>query len=249
MIPIRDTIPSRNPALMVWMLVLLNALFFVFELMIPESRLERIFYLFGIVPARYTHPEWATWIGFPLDDYWPFLTSMFLHGGWMHIIGNMWTLWIFGDNVEDRMGPGRFLVFYLVCGIVAGVIHLLANADSTIPTIGASGAIAGVMGAYLVMFTHARIIAMVPIFFVYPLFFEIPAVLYLGFWYVSQVFSGSFSLASPTAAGGVAWWAHVGGFVAGMILHPLFVQGRRRYRAFAEDEWGLEGAWSPYRFR
>src|ERR1700674_1418912 len=113
-----------------------------------------------MVPARYTHPSWAAWVGLPIDDYWPFLTSMFLHSGWLHIIGNMWTLWIFGDNVEDRMGPLRFGIFYLTCGILAGGTQLLTNSDSTVPSVGASGAIAGVLGAYLLLFPTARLVVM-----------------------------------------------------------------------------------------
>jgi membrane associated rhomboid family serine protease len=167
---------------------------------------------------------------------------MFLHGGWMHIIGNMWTLWIFGDNVEDRMGPLRFVLFYLLCGLAAGVTHWLTNPDSTIPTVGASGAIAGVLGAYFFLYPHARIIAMVPIFF-WPFFFELPAITYLGFWILSQIFSGTLSLALPKDVGGVAWWAHVGGFIAGAALHRLFVKRRRSMRRLEPDEWGLEGAW------
>jgi len=112
MLPIRDTIVGRNPPIVTWVLILVNSVVFLFELTMPEPALEQFFYLFGLVPARYTHPTWALWVGLPMNDYWPFLTSMFLHGGWMHIIGNMWTLWIFGDNVEDRMGPMRFLFFY-----------------------------------------------------------------------------------------------------------------------------------------
>jgi membrane associated rhomboid family serine protease len=147
MLPISDTIPRRSPPLAVWLLILTNSLIFLFELMMPEPALERFFHLFGLVPARYTHPDWAVWAGFPVDDYWPYLTSMFLHGGWMHIIGNMWTLWIFGDNVEDRMGSVRFVIFYLLCGLAAGAVHWFTNPNSTVPTVGASGAIAGVMGA------------------------------------------------------------------------------------------------------
>src|SRR5437773_575379 len=149
MIPISDTVPRRNPPIATWLLMIANGLVFLFELTLPPPALQQFFYLFGIVPARFTHPDWASWAGFPMDDYWPFVTSMFLHGGWLHIIGNMWTLWIFGDNVEDRMGPGRFTIFYLLCGLFAGSVHCLTNADSTLPTVGASGAIAGVMGAGL----------------------------------------------------------------------------------------------------
>jgi len=169
---------------------------------------------------------------------------MFLHGGWIHIIGNMWTLWIFGDNVEDRMGPVRFLAFYFLCGLAAGVVHLYTNPDSTLPTVGASGAIAGVLGAYLLLFPHSRIIILVPLFFL-PLFVEVPAITYLGFWIVSQIFSGTLSLALPEDVGGVAFWAHVGGFIAGAVLCWLFVKPQRHGRSLAADEWGVEGAWHP----
>jgi membrane associated rhomboid family serine protease len=200
--------------------------------------LERFFYLFGLVPARYSHPEWAVWAGLPIDDYWPFLTCMFLHGGWFHFIGNMWTLWIFGDNVEDRMGPVRFLVFYLLCGLAASFMHYFTNLYSTIPTVGASGAIAGVMGAYFLLYPGARIIMLVPLFF-YPLFFEIPAVLYLGFWFFGQLLSGVVSMVGPDQVGGIAWWAHIGGFIAGAVLRGMFV---RTERPLQDDEYGLERA-------
>jgi len=242
MIPIRDTVPRRNPPLAVYSLIGLNFLIFALELSLPREHLERLFYLFGIVPARYTHPQWAEWVGFPVDDYWPFLTSMFLHGGWLHIIGNMWALWIFGDNVEDRMGPVRFTLFYVGCGLVAGVVHWFTNAQSVLPTVGASGAIAGVMGAYFVLFPYARIVVLIPILFI-PLFFELPAVTYLLFWVLSQVFSGTLVLAGSKDVGGVAFWAHVGGFAAGLALHPLFVRPRRMTRRFQGDEYGIESAW------
>jgi membrane associated rhomboid family serine protease len=242
MIPIQDTVPSRNPPLAVYILIGLNVLVFALELTLPLGELERLFYLLGIVPARYSHSQWAERIGFRVDDYWPFLTSMFLHGGWAHIIGNMWTLWIFGDNVEDRMGPVRFTIFYLVCGLIAGVVHWYTNPDSVLPTVGASGAVAGVLGAYFVLFPRAQLVVMFPIFF-YPLFFELPAVTYLLFWALSQLFSGALTLAIPGEVGGVAWWAHVGGFTAGLVLHPLFLRPRRAIRRWQPDEYGIEGAW------
>jgi membrane associated rhomboid family serine protease len=247
MLPIKDTIPRRNPPITTWLLILANSLVFLFEPRMPEYALERFFYFFGLVPARYSHPEWAVWVGLPIDDYWPFLTSIFLHGGWLHIIGNMWTLWIFGDNVEDRMGPVRFLFFYLLCGIAAGLVHWFSNPHSTVPAVGASGAIAGVMGAYFFLFPHARVIALVPVFF-FPFFFEIPAVIYLGFWALSQVFSGTLALAGPSDVGGVAWWAHVGGFMAGMAMHFFFVKRGDAYRRQSRDEYGIEGAWVPAGF-
>jgi membrane associated rhomboid family serine protease len=216
---------------------------FFYELSLGPYELERFVFQFGLVPARYSHPDWAQWLGFAADDYWPFLTSMFLHGGWAHIIGNMWTLWIFGDNVEDRMGRLRFLVFYLATGFAAGLTHWFTNVDSTIPTVGASGAIAGVLGAYFILFPYSRIIVLFPVLFL-PFFFELPASVYLLFWFLSQVFSGTLAGLGPEDVGGVAWWAHIGGFVAGLLLHRLFLfRWRGAPRQFEPDELGIEGAW------
>jgi membrane associated rhomboid family serine protease len=243
-IPIHDTIPSRGVPVVTWSLIALNVLVFLYELTLDPIGLDALMYLFGIVPVRYTQPDWAHRMGLPLNDYWPFLTSMFLHGGLWHLVSNMWALWIFGDNVEERMGRVPFLLFYLSSGLAAGVIHWITNAHSTMPTIGASGAIAGVLGAYFLLFPHARIIAMIPIFF-WPFFFEVPAVTYLFVWYISQLFSGTLEALGPQSVGGVAWWAHVGGFVFGMALHRLFLlPERRRGRARAPDEFVLEEAWS-----
>ncbi len=241
MIPVGDSIPTRHAPLMIWALVAVNGLVFLFEVGLSERQLESFFYTFGVVPARYSHPEWAAWIGLPADDWWPFVSSLFLHAGWLHIAGNMWTLWIFGDNVEDRMGPGRFLAFYLVCGMAAGLVHWFTNASSTVPTVGASGAIAGVLAAYFVLFPRAQIVVLLPILF-YPLFLALPAVSYGLVWFVTQFFAGVTSLAAPSAAGGVAWWAHIGGFGAGLLLHPLFVHPACS-RPFYEDELDDSTAW------
>ena len=244
MIPIRDTIPHRRAPVVTWALIAVNVIVFLYELSLEPQDLERLFYLFGIVPARYTHPEWAQQIGLPMDDYWPFLTCMFLHGGWGHVIGNMWTLWIFGDNVEDRMGPGRFLIFYLLMGVLAGITHWFTNAQSTVPTVGASGAIAGVLGAYFILFPRSQIVVLLPIFF-FPFFFQLPAVLYLLFWFLSQVLSGTLAGLTASQVGGIAFWAHVGGFAAGVVLHRLFIlPERERPRRFERDEYGIEGAWA-----
>ncbi len=226
MIPLQDTIPSRRTPVVTYGLIAANGAVFLLELALAPAQLQRLFYCFGIVPARYTHPEWAVWMGLPVDDYWPFLTSMFLHGGWAHLIGNMWTLWIFGDNVEDRMGPAGFLAFYLGCGVFAGVIHGLAHPASTIPTVGASGAIAGVMGAYYVLHPRSQLVMFLPIF-CYPFFFTIPAVLYLAYWFMLQLFSGTLALAAPGGVGGVAWWAHIGGFLAGLAVGRILGPPRR----------------------
>jgi membrane associated rhomboid family serine protease len=244
--PIQDTIPRRHPPIATWCLILINALVFVFELKLSQPQRQQLFYLFGLVPARFTHPAWARAIGFPIHTYWPYLTHMFLHAGWLHIIANMWALWIFGDNVEDRLGRVRYLVFYLVCGLVAAVVHMKVSPDSTVPTVGASGAIAGVMGAYLLLFPRSRIIVMIPIFF-FPLFFELPAAVFLVFWFGLQLFSGALMLAEPHQVGGIAFWAHVGGFAAGIVLHRLFLLGKPPERRFERDEWVVEHAWAPRR--
>jgi membrane associated rhomboid family serine protease len=161
---------------------------------------------------------------------------MFLHGGWLHVIGNMWFLWIFGDNVEDILGPGKFLAFYLLCGLAAGLAHVALNADSRVPTIGASGAIAGVMGAYLVKFPHARVLTLVPVF-LFLTTFEVPAYYLLVYWLVIQFFSGFGSIAhSHLSEGGVAWFAHIGGFLAGMLLVNL-LRPQLRYRRRRDLYW------------
>jgi len=238
MIPIQDIVPRRRTPIVTVSLILINIAVFLFEASLPPEILQALTFHLGVVPARYTHPDWAmahTLAGFP---FLAFFTAMFLHGGWVHLIGNMWTLWIFGDNVEDRMGHGRFLVFYLLCGLAAEIFHVWMHPDSPIPVIGASGAISGVLGAYYALFPLARIIVMVPIF-IFPFFFEMPALLYIGYWYLMQLFSGALSIVHGTAVGGVAWWAHVGGFMAGLLLHRLFCLRKRRYYQDEEVPWGV----------
>ena len=241
MFPIQDSVPTRSVPVVTRALILINVIIFFFELTLPRQSVELLFYVFGLVPARFTHPEWAANIGLPLGDYWPIITHQFLHGGLFHIVANMWTLWIFGDNVEDRMGSLRFAIFYLLCGSIAGLTHMFINPDSTVPSVGASGAIAGVLGAYLIFFPTARLVVLLPIFF-FPFFFEVPAVFYLVLWFLINLFSGTAALAGPQQVGGIAFWAHIGGFVSGMLLCRLFV---RRRRAWQPDEYGLEWAWEP----
>ena len=239
MIPIRDSITSRSVPFVTRAIILINALVFFYELALPKESLESLVYLFGIVPARFTDPGWANAAGFPAGGYWVFLTHQFLHGGWLHIIGNMWTLWIFGKNVEDAMGHVRYGVFYLLCGVLAGLTQLVAQPHSQVPSLGASGAIAGVLGAYFLLYPKARVVLLVPLFFV-PYFFEVPAVLYLGLWFVGQLFNGTLALAGPEQMGGIAFWAHVGGFTAGMLLCRLFV---RQQRSLEPDDYGTMWAW------
>ena len=216
MIPFRDNIPSRTLPYVTVTLIVLNVAAFFYELSLGP-RLLAFVETFGIVPARVT-----AWPEFPIPlsvILTPFFTSLFLHGGWMHLIGNMWYLWIFGDNVEDRLGHFKYLLFYLLCGIGASLAHVFSSPDSLIPSIGASGAIAGVLGAYLISYPHARILTMIPLL-IFIEFVELPAVLVLGLWFLLQFLSGAMetSSASAAASGGVAWWAHVGGFLAGMLL-------------------------------
>lgn len=223
MFPLRDNIPSRRVPVVTYGLILANVVVYLYQLTLGQEGHQQFMYLFGIVPRRYTHPAWAEWVGFPMDSYWPFLTSMFLHGGFFHLLVNMWTLYIFGDNVEDRMGPLRFLAFYIICGVAAGLAHLITNFSSVIPVVGASGAIAGVLAAYLFMYPLAVVVCLVPVFF-YPLLLPVPAFLYMIIWFVTQFFSGALSLFSPETGGGIAWWAHIGGFVAGVLLLRYFVK-------------------------
>ncbi|MBI3361662.1 MAG: rhomboid family intramembrane serine protease [Chloroflexi bacterium] len=234
MIPLRDTIRSRSFPVVNWLVIVANLLVFVLiELPLRPHQLDRLVLAFGVVPARCALiglaggqaavlPKPALLIG---GCAIPLFTSMFLHSGWVHIISNLWALYIFGDNVEDRMGPLRYLFFYLLGGIVAGLTQVIVDPASRVPAIGASGAIAGVLGAYLVLFPNSRVYTLVPLFFL-PWFVEIPAVIYLGFWFVSQFFSGVFSL-GVTVGGGVAYWAHIGGFVFGVLLVPLFARRPR----------------------
>lgn len=217
MIPIRDQILSKSYPAVTHGIIGLNVLVFLYQTMQGEN-LERFIYTYGLVPARYAVPEISSHFTFG-EQAFALLSFMFLHGGFLHLLGNMWSLYIFGDNVEDRMGATRFLLFYLLCGWASGFAHLWSNWGSTVPTIGASGAIAGVMGAYFILFPGARIITLIPIIFI-PYFVEIPAVVFLGIWLLFQFFYAS--LPGPEGGGGIAWWAHIGGFVFGMIAVKLF---------------------------
>jgi rhomboid family protein len=217
MIPIRDQIQSKSYPVITRAIIGVNILVFLYQMMQGEN-IERFIYTYGLVPARYSVPEVASHFS-SAEQVFALFSFMFLHGGFLHLLGNMWFLHIFGDNVEDRMGSTRFLLFYLLCGWVSGFAHLWSNWASAVPTIGASGAIAGVMGAYLILFPKARIITLIPIFFI-PYFIEIPAVVFLGIWFLFQFFYAS--LTGPEGGGGIAWWAHIGGFVFGMIAVKLF---------------------------
>lgn len=211
MIPLRDTLRSRRFPAMTWAILLLNLGVFLFEIMLSPEALVQFTEQLGLVPSLFqTDPAQFTFTIF---------SSMFIHAGWFHLISNMWILFIFGDNVEDRMGSLSFLVFYLLSGVAAGLLQVFFFPESSIPVVGASGAIAGVLGAYILMFPSARIVTLVPLLIFFTVI-RVPALVYLGFWFFSQLFSGLASMEG--AAGGVAWWAHIGGFLMGLVISPLF---------------------------
>jgi len=222
MIPLRDTQPSYSTPFVTILLIVMNVFVFLYEVSLDDYTRNAFISTWGMIPARF--------------EYTDMLTSMFLHGGWLHLIGNMWFLWIYGDNVEDTLGHLKYLLFYLLCGLAAGGMHVVTNLDSRIPTVGASGAIAGVMGAYLVKFPHSRILTLVVVF-VFITTVEIPAVLILAYWFLIQLASGMWSVGySQLSQGGVAWFAHVGGFVAGVILIKV-MRTRERYRRRHDLHW------------
>lgn len=232
MIPLRDDVPARSVPFVNYGLIVLNVLFFIGELGMGAD-LDRFFFRAAVIPALYTGSDLAfegrdlaaTLLDGELRTR--VLLSMFLHGGWAHLLGNMLYLWIFGDNVEDRCGHFKYLVFYLACGYAATWGHIWSDPSSRIPSIGASGAIAGVLGAYLSLYPHARVVTLLPLGFFVQLI-QVPAVLFLGFWFVQQFLFGLADIGSPSAGGGVAWWAHIGGFVAGLALVWVFQSPKRR---------------------
>lgn len=222
MIPLRDTQPSHSTPFVTIAIIVINAMVFLHQVSLDSYELNHFIGRYAVVPDRLQYAD--------------LLTSMFLHGGWMHLIGNMWFLWIYGDNVEDVLGHGKYLLFYLLCGVAAALAHALLAPYSRVPTLGASGAIAGVMGAYLVKFPRSRIITLVPVF-IFLTTFEIPAAVMLVYWFALQLFSGVGSIGYSNASqGGVAWFAHVGGFLAGIIL--IYAIGTRdRFRSRKDLQW------------
>jgi len=223
MIPLRANIPSLRRPYVTYAIIGVNCLIFLLELS-SGPRLPEVVQLLGFVPRRFLG---SLWQGSLVLAVIPAFTSMFMHAGWLHLIGNMWTLFIFGDNVEDTLGRGPYLLFYLLCGLASLFTFLLFAPGSAIPLVGASGAIAGVMGAYFSLFPGARVLTLVPIFIIFTVI-ELPAYVFLGFWFILQFFLGAFTIVGRTAEGGVAWWAHVGGFLAGMGMIRLFAPGRAR---------------------
>lgn len=243
MFPLRDNIPPRTFPFVNYTIIAICALVFLVQVASQEEG-QAIVEKFGMIPARITNPDEPVMIRElvlvrtqwgverqerlhqaaepPIPAWMTLLTCIFLHGGWMHILGNMWFLHIFGDNVEDRLGHGMYLLFYLAAGVGASLVHLLSGPNSTLPTVGASGAIAGVMGGYFLLYPHARVLSVVPIF-VFIQIIVLPAPLFLGVWFLLQFFQGTFAV-GDVEAGGVAWWAHIGGFVIG-IVSVLILRG------------------------
>ena len=236
MIPLKDDVPSRTFPIVNISLIALNGLFFLLELGLGDQ-LQGFLAQAAVVPALYTlgphHHVSGGMLHIILASLAPdlglrILLSMFLHGGWAHILGNMLYLWIFGDNVEDRMGHGRYAVFYLLCGFAGSYAHIWAEPASRMPSIGASGAIAGVLGAYVSLYPRARVVTLIPLGLFFPLV-QVPAIFFLGIWFLQQFVAGALSLAVKTAeTGGVAWWAHIGGFAMGFLLVGLFQKPQRR---------------------
>ena len=239
MFPIATAVPYRYPPFVTWSLIGANVLVFLFQISLPPAAQAAFVHAFALIPARYAQDGLAAGVV-------PFFSNMFLHGGWVHILANMWTLYLFGPAIEDRLGKGRFLFFYLLCGVGASVAHVLVNLDSTLPALGASGAIAGILGAYMRLFPLARVIVLVPILFI-PYFFELPAALFAGLWFVIQLVSGVGAMFADASAGGIAWWAHIGGFAFGWLIIPLLHRSARQHRPYARDE-GVFG-FSPTGYR
>jgi membrane associated rhomboid family serine protease len=227
MIPLHDDNPTSIFPLVTMVFIVTCVLTFLWELSLGERSLSAAMFSYGVTPATLLGPKQLPPELYRIPAVATMLTSMFLHGGWMHLIGNMLYLWIFGNNVEDAMGHGRFVVFYLLCGIAAALAQAMPNPQSTIPMIGASGAISGVLGAYLLLYPRARVLVFVPLGFLSRAIY-LPAIFVLGFWFVLQLIN---SALAPSEGGGVAWGAHVGGFIAGIVLIPLFKY--RRVRLFA----------------
>jgi membrane associated rhomboid family serine protease len=208
MIPLRDVIPSRTVPFVTVSIIFINAAAWLLEISMSPAALDAFIKTYGVVPATFR----------PVT----LVTSMFLHGGWSHILGNMWYLWIFGDNVEDTFGHFRYLIFYLLCGTTAAIGQIVMNPQSLLPTIGASGAIAGVMGAYFVLYPRSRVLTLIPIIFFFNVI-EVPAIFLLGFWFLMQlVNAGAVAATASTGGGGVAFAAHVAGFVVGMLGVVIF---------------------------
>jgi membrane associated rhomboid family serine protease len=217
MFPFIDTAPRAKRPIVILSLIAVNALVFLWMWSLPPRALEAALYRFALVPVRYTEPWLAMRAGLDPNDWWPFLTNTFMHGGWLHLLSNMWFLWIFGPAMEARLGRLWLTVMYVGGAVAASVMHVITNADSTVPVLGASGAIAAVIAAYAVTYPYARVITIVPVFFI-PLFIPIAAMWFALIWFALQVIQGSAAILTPGIGASVAWWAHIGGFLFGALF-------------------------------
>ncbi|HIA45784.1 MAG TPA: rhomboid family intramembrane serine protease [Methylococcaceae bacterium] len=224
MIPVRNTIPLTVRPYITWGLIFINTAIFSTLFILPVEVNNYVLYIYGMVAARYSFPEWALKTGFPDDSYFSFFSSMFLHGDVLHLLINLVFLWIFAGNIEARMGRVRFFLFYVLCGLFAAFLQYYFNSSATLPMVGASGAIAGVLGAFFLLYPYARIKLWLPLFFL-PIFVEVPAVGFLGLWVMYQIHEATIGLVTQEATlSTVAWWTHVGGFIAGLLIHPFFLK-------------------------
>jgi membrane associated rhomboid family serine protease len=229
MFPLRDDIPAERTPYVNYCLIAINAGAWLYEVALGAQAQALFITAWGLVPLRLFSSEW--WALDPTGQAGALVAHMFLHGSWMHAIGNIWFLWIFGDNVEGRLGHGRYLLFYLLCGLGAAAAQVLVSPASRIPMVGASGAISGVLGAYLLLFPGARVLAVIPIFIFLHLI-QVPAWIFVGLWAAVQLLQGALSLGGPDT-GGVAWWAHIGGFAVGfawIVRSPKLRRPPRRRR-------------------
>jgi membrane associated rhomboid family serine protease len=224
MIPLRDNTYSHSFPFVNVTIIVLNVLIFIYQQSLSEDLLVLFFYNFGVIPAQVISQVSAG--ESLLATAFPFISSIFLHGSWLHLLGNMLYLWIFGDNVEDRIGHLGYLLFYLLIGIISCIAHIISVPGSQVPIIGASGAIAGIMGAYFIAFPKARILTLVPVFF-YITFVQVPAIIFLPIWFVIQLINGLST--AGMSADPVAWWAHIGGFISGVVLMPIFARRTAKY--------------------
>jgi len=227
-IPLRDNIPSKSFPVVNWFLIIVNLGIFLFEVFfLNQQQAEAMIYQYGLVPDQVRLGGLTSLDEIRITVLRPFFTNMFLHGGWGHIISNMWILFIFGDNVEDRMGKIKYFMFYILCGLIASFTHFILHRHSGVPAIGASGAISGVMAAYMFMFPKSNILSFIPIIII-PFFLPIPAIIYIGLWFAGQLISGASSLMLSSSATGIAFWAHIGGFLGGLLTYRFFDTVRRR---------------------
>ncbi|MGH8475912.1 MAG: rhomboid family intramembrane serine protease [Methylococcales bacterium] len=218
-IPIGDTIPCINKPVVTWTLIGINVVLFLSLKLLDGATFIHILKLYGLVPRRYFDPAWAAGWNYPARNYLPLLSHMFLHASWSHLLFNTWLIWIFADNIEDMMGKPRFLIFYLLCGVVAGLIHMAFNPDSQSATVGASGAIAGVLGAYFFLYPYGKVI--IWLLFL-PIFIQVPAVAFVGVWVIFQLNEATTAIVVGQPMD-VAWWGHLGGFACGCLLYRFFL--------------------------